>query len=205
MARNLTPIVKLSRREGIQLHPKAVKGMTRRSYAPGDHGQSRRSKPSDYAIQLREKQKVKRLYGVLEKQFRRYVSEAERMDGVSGENLLQLLERRLDNTIYRLGIAPSRQSARQLVSHAHIRLNGKKVNVPSISVKVGDEISVKEASLKNSYFKVLAEQLTADTSVRPSWLSLDSKKITAKVTSLPLRAEQDQDIEEQLIIEFYSR
>lgn len=205
MARNLTPIVKLSRREGIQLHPKAVKGMTRRGYAPGDHGQSRRSKPSDYAIQLREKQKVKRLYGVLEKQFRRYVSEAERMDGVSGENLLQLLERRLDNTIYRLGIAPSRQSARQLVSHAHIRLNGKKVNVPSISVKVGDEISIKEASLKNSYFKVLAEQLSADTSVRPSWLSLDSKKITAKVTSLPLRAEQDQDIEEQLIIEFYSR
>lgn len=205
MARNLTPIVKLSRREGIQLHPKAVKGMTRRNYAPGDHGQSRRSKPSDYAIQLREKQKVKRLYGVLEKQFRRYVHEAERMEGVSGENLLQLLERRLDNTIYRLGIAPSRQSARQLVSHAHIRLNGKKVNVPSISVKVGDEISIKEASLKNTYFKSLAEQLSSDTSTRPSWLSLDPKKITAKVTSLPLRAEQDQDIEEQLIIEFYSR
>ena len=205
MARNLTPIVKLSRREGIQLHPKAVKGMTRRNYAPGDHGQSRRSKPSDYAIQLREKQKVKRLYGVLEKQFRRYVHEAERMEGVSGENLLQLLERRLDNTIYRLGIAPSRQSARQLVSHAHIRLNGKKVNVPSISVKVGDEISIKETSLKNTYFKSLAEQLSSDTSTRPSWLSLDPKKITAKVTSLPLRAEQDQDIEEQLIIEFYSR
>ena len=205
MARNLTPIVKLSRREGIQLHPKAVKGMTRRNYAPGDHGQSRRSKPSGYAIQLREKQKVKRLYGVLEKQFRRYVHEAERMEGVSGENLLQLLERRLDNTIYRLGIAPSRQSARQLVSHAHIRLNGKKVNVPSISVKVGDEISIKEASLKNTYFKSLAEQLSSDASTRPSWLSLDPKKITAKVTSLPLRAEQDQDIEEQLIIEFYSR
>lgn len=205
MARNLTPIVKLSRREGIQLHPKAVKGMTRRNYAPGDHGQSRRSKPSDYAIQLREKQKVKRLYGVLEKQFRRYVHEAERMEGVSGENLLQLLERRLDNTIYRLGIAPSRQSARQLVSHAHIRLNGKKVNVPSISVKVGDEISIKETSLKNTYFKSLAEQLSSDASTRPSWLSLDPKKITAKVTSLPLRAEQDQDIEEQLIIEFYSR
>ncbi len=205
MARNLTPIVKLSRREGIQLHPKAAKGMTRRNYAPGDHGQSRRSKPSDYAVQLREKQKVKRLYGVLEKQFRRYVREAERMDGVSGENLLQLLERRLDNTIYRLGIAPSRQSARQLVSHAHIRLNGKKVNVPSISVKIGDEISIKEASLKNSYFKNLSEQLATDTSTKPSWLSLDSKKISAKVTSLPLRSEQDQEIEEQLIIEFYSR
>lgn len=205
MARNLTPIVKLSRREGTQLHPKAVKGMTRRNYAPGDHGQSRRSKPSDYAVQLREKQKVKRLYGVLEKQFRRYVREAERLEGVSGENLLQLLERRLDNTVYRLGIAPSRQSARQLVSHAHIRLNGKKVNIPSISVKVGDEISIREASLKNAYFKTITEQLKSDTSARPSWLSFDTKKMTAKVTSLPLRAEQDQDIAEQLIIEFYSR
>ncbi len=205
MARNLTPIVKLSRREGIQLHPKAVKGLTRRSYAPGDHGQSRRSKPSDYAVQLREKQKVKRLYGVLEKQFRRYVNEAERMDGVSGENLLQLLERRLDNVIYRLGIAPSRQGARQLVSHAHIRLNGKKVNVPSISVKPGDAISIKESSLNNTYFKALKEQLAQNTDVQPSWLSLDNKKITAKVTGLPQRSEQDQDISEQLIIEFYSR
>lgn len=205
MARNLTPIVKLSRREGMQLHPKAAKGLTRRNYGPGDHGQSRRSKPSDYAIQLREKQKVKRLYGVLEKQFRRYVHEAERLDGVSGENLLQLLERRLDNAVYRAGLAPSRQSARQLVSHAHIRLNSKKVDIPSISVKPGDIISIKESSLQNAYFKMTAEQLSQGSTTQPSWLSLDAKKMTVKVTSLPLRAEQDQEIQEQLIIEFYSR
>lgn len=205
MARNLTPIAKLSRREGVALHPKAVKVMTRRSYGPGQHGQGRRSKPSDYAVQLREKQKVKRMYGVLEKQFRRYVARAERMSGIAGENLLQLLERRLDNAIYRAGLAGSRQAARQLVTHAHIQLNGKKVDIPSISLKPGDEITIRARSLNNSYFKQIAEEIKKSAPTLPSWLSLDSKKLILKVTSLPLRAEQDQEINEQLIIEFYSR
>lgn len=203
MARNIGPIAKLSRREGVELHPKAVKALTRRNYVPGQHGQSRRSKPSDYAVQLREKQKVKRMYGVLEKQFRTYVSRAERMDGVSGENLLSLLERRLDNVCYRLGFAPSRQAARQMVSHAHITLNGKKVDIPSISVKPGDQVAIKPSSQKKPLFSGLQESLAQGTPA--SWLTLDTKKLSAKVTSLPLRSELDQDIQEQLIIEFYSR
>jgi small subunit ribosomal protein S4 len=203
MARNTAPIVKISRREGVALHPKAVKGLTRRNYPPGLHGQSRRQKPGDYALQLREKQKVKRLYGILERQFRRYVSEAERMEGVSGENLLQLLERRLDNAIYRLGLAPSRQSARQLVTHAHITLNGKKVDIPSIIVKPNDVIAVKDSSKSKPYFQALGDNL--QTVSQPSWLKFDTKKLTATVTGLPLREEVDTEIAEQLIIEFYSR
>ncbi len=205
MARNLTPISKLSRREGVQLHPKAAKALTRRNYAPGQHGQARRPKPSDYAVQLREKQKVKRLYGVMEKQFRRYVTEAIRREGVAGENLIQLLERRLDNTVYRMGLAPSRQGARQLVSHAHIRLNGQKVDVPSIQVKPGDVVTVKEGSLKKPHFVALAEELKVSEPNMPSWTKIDTKKLTGTVTGLPLRADADQHIEEQLIIEFYSR
>ncbi|MFO0955063.1 MAG: 30S ribosomal protein S4 [Candidatus Saccharibacteria bacterium] len=205
MARNLTPIGKLSRREGVQLHPKAAKALTRRNYAPGQHGQARRPKPSDYAVQLREKQKVKRLYGVMEKQFRRYVTEAERREGVAGENLLMLLEQRLDNTVYRLGLAPSRQAARQMVTHAHIRLNGKKVDVPSIQVKPGDEITIKESSLKKPLFVTLTEDIKNTAPTMPSWLKFDAKKLKGGVTSHPLRADSDDFIEEQLIIEFYSR
>lgn len=203
MARNLTPVAKLSRREGVQLHPKAIKALTRRNFAPGQHGQARRPKPSDFAVQLREKQKVKRLYGVMEKQFRRYVAEAIRREGIAGENLLQLLELRLDNVVYRLGFAPSRQAARQLVSHAHIRLNGKKINIPSAAVKPGDEITVKESSQKNAYFINQADAIKAQE--MPSWLKLDPKKLTGSVTSLPLRDDSDNFIEEQLIIEYYSR
>ncbi|MBA3679072.1 30S ribosomal protein S4 [Candidatus Saccharibacteria bacterium] len=204
MARNLTPIAKLSRREGVELHPKAVKIMARRAYGPGQHGQGRRSKPSDYSLQLREKQKVKRMYGILERQFRNYVHEAERQAGVSGENLLRLLETRLDNVVYRLGFAPSRQSARQLVTHAHITLNGKKVDIPSIKVKPKDVIAVKAGSQKNEYFKALTENLEAN-AIAASWLSIDSKKMTAKVTGEPTREELIEPIEEQLIIEYYSR
>ncbi|MBI2797710.1 30S ribosomal protein S4 [Candidatus Saccharibacteria bacterium] len=203
MARNTSPIVKISRREGVALHPKAVKGLTRRNYPPGLHGQSRRQKPGDYALQLREKQKVKRLYGILERQFRRYVSEAERMEGVSGENLLQLLERRLDNVVYRLGLAPSRQAARQLVTHAHISLNGKKVDIPSIVVKPQDVIEVKASSKTKPYFQALGDNLL--TVSQPSWLKFDAKGLSATVTGLPLREEVDTEIAEQLIIEFYSR
>lgn len=204
MARNLTPIVKLSRREGVELHPKAIKVMAKRPYGPGQHGQGRRSKPSDYSLQLREKQKVKRMYGILERQFRNYVHEAERQAGVSGENLLSLLETRLDNTVYRLGLAPSRQSARQLVTHAHITLNGKKVDIPSIQVKPKDIISVKDGSKNNEYFKALTETLQAN-SISTSWLSFDPKKMTATVTGQPLREELPEAVEEQLIIEYYSR
>ncbi len=203
MARNIGPIAKLSRREGVELHPKAAKALARRNYIPGQHGQSRRSKPSDYSVQLREKQKVKRMYGILEKQFRIYVARAERMEGVTGENLLALLERRLDNVCYRLGFAPSRQAARQMVSHAHITLNGKKVDIPSITVNPGDEIAVRAASVKKPLFASLEGNLAEASPV--SWLSLNAKKLSAKVTSLPLRSELDQDIQEQLIIEFYSR
>lgn len=204
MARNLTPIAKQARREGVQLHPKAAKALARRNFIPGQHGQSRRSKPSDYSLQLREKQKVKRIYGVLEKQFRIYVARAERMDGVSGENLLSLLERRLDNVCYRLGFTQSRQAARQMVTHAHVTLNGKKVDIPSIIVSPGDEIVVKASSHKKPLFIALAESIDSN-SCSSSWLSLDAKKLSGKVTSLPLRSEMDHDIEEQLIIEFYSR
>ncbi len=205
MARNLTPIAKLSRREGVQLHPKAAKALTRRAYAPGQHGQARRPKPSDYAVQLREKQKVKRLYGVMEKQFRRYVNEAIRRDGVAGENLLGILERRLDNVAYRLGFAPSRQAARQIVSHAHLRVNDKKVDVPSYQVRPGDVITVKTGSQKNVYFTSLTESLKDTPVEQPSWLKADHKKLIGTVTGLPLRADSDQHIEEQLIIEYYSR
>ncbi len=204
MARNLTPIVKLSRREGVELHPKAAKVMAKKAYGPGQHGQGRRSKPSDYSLQLREKQKVKRMYGILERQFKNYVREAERQSGVSGQTLLRLLETRLDNTVYRLGLAPSRQSARQLVTHAHISLNGKKVDIPSIQVKPGDVITIKASSQKNEYFKSVSETIKANT-ISASWLSFDPSKMTAQVTGQPTREELTEEIDEQLIIEYYSR
>ncbi|HSX41541.1 MAG TPA: 30S ribosomal protein S4 [Candidatus Saccharimonadales bacterium] len=205
MARDLAPIVKRSRREKTPLHPKAVKGLTVKNYGPGEHGQSSmRQKLSQYAVQLREKQKVKRLYGLLEKQFRRMVTEAERRQGVTGDILLQLLEQRLDNVVYRLNWAPSRQSARQLVTHGHILLNGKRVDIPSIQVKPGDEITVRDKSAKNSYFQVLSDNLSGNQPII-SWLSLDSKKMVAKVTGTPSRDDINEEIHEQLIIEFYSR
>src|SRR4051812_27699319 len=173
MARDLTPIVKRSRREKTPLHPKAVKGLTVRNYGPGEHGQSTmRAKLSQYATQLREKQKVKRMYGVLEKQFRRVVAEAERRQGVTGDILIQLLESRLDNVVYRLNWAPSRQSARQLVTHGHLMLNGRRVDIPSIQVKPGDEISVRTKSASNSYFTTLKEQIAQNQST-VGWLSSD--------------------------------
>ncbi len=201
MARDLMPIVKRSRREGVALHPKAHKVMAKRKALPGEKAGARRGKMTQYAQQLREKQKVKRMYGLLEKQFRRLVKEAERKDGVSGELLLQLLERRLDNAVYRLHLAPSRTAARQLVSHGHIMLNGRRVDIPSIRVKVGDEITVRPKSAKNSYFQALEIEESPDL----SWLSLNKSKLAGKVTAEPKREEAEPDINEQLIIEFYSR
>lgn len=206
MARDMTPIVKQSRREKVALHPKAIKGMTRRPYGPGEHGQSgMRSKLSQYAVQLREKQKVKRSYGLLEKQFVKLVKEAERREGVSGEILIVLLEQRLDNTVYRLGLATSRRAARQLVTHGHFLLNGRRVDIPSIRVKAGDVITIRPKSAANEYFKVALDGLAA-ASDQNRWISWDGKKQTATVTGLPVREDViDLDINEQLIIEFYSR
>lgn len=201
MARDLEPIVKRSRREGVALHPKAHKVMVRRKALPGQRAGARRSKQTQYGMQLREKQKVKRLYGVMEKQFRRLVEEAERSSGVTGETLLQYLERRLDNVVYRLHLAPSRSAARQLVTHGHIMLNGRRVDIPSIRVQEGDEISVRPKSAKNTYFQTLEGDMDAEL----SWLSFDKSKLRAKVTGLPGRDEAEPDIKEQLIIEFYSR
>lgn len=205
MARDLTPISKRSRREKVALHPKAIKTMTRKAYGPGEHGQANiRSKPSEYATQLREKQKVKRIYGLLEKQFAKLVGEAERKPGVTGDIMLQMLEQRLDNAVYRAGLAPSRQGARQLVSHGHFLLNGRRVDIPSIRIKPGDVAEVRLKSQKSVYFQVLAPELKANpSSVR--WLSLDAKSLNFKVTGLPAREDIDADINEQLIIEFYSR
>jgi small subunit ribosomal protein S4 len=205
MARNLTPIVKLSRREATALHPKAIKGLTKHPYKPGQHGPNAgRSKPSQYSIQLREKQKVKRMYGLLEKQFLRVVKEAERRTGNSGDIMLTLLEQRFDNAVYRLGLAPSRQSARQLVTHGHFMLNGRRVDIPSIVLKPGDEFTIRPKSASNAYFKQVVQDLAGNAaSVR--WLTFDAKKLSGKVTGSPAREDIAEEIREQLIIEFYSR
>ncbi len=205
MARDTSPIVKQSRREGVALHPKAHKIMARKSGIPGEHAGGRQSKPSMYATQLREKQKVRRMYGLLEKQFAKLMNEATRKPGLSGENLLQLLEQRLDNTVYRAGFATSRRGARQLVSHGHFELNGRRVDIPSIRVKVGDVITVRPKSVKSGYFTAINE-VFGNTAQGPlSWVKGDVKKLKIEVTGLPKREEAEADINEQLIVEYYSR
>jgi small subunit ribosomal protein S4 len=205
MARNLKPVVKQSRREKVALHPKAVKAMVKRAYGPGQHGPSQgRQKLTQYAVQLREKQKVKRMYGLLEKQFAKVVAEATRRQGVTGDIMVQLLEQRMDNAVYRLGMAPSRQAARQVVTHGHVMLNGRRVDIPSILLKPGDVIEVRAKSAGNVYFKTLAETLAGNAG-QVRWMSFDAKKMTAKVTGLPSREDVNEEIREQLIIEFYSR
>ncbi len=204
MARDLQPIVKQSRREGYALHPKAHKVLARKTGAPGAHPQSR-GKGSLYLTQLREKQKVRRIYGLLEKQFANLMAKANKMDGQSGENLLRLLEQRLDNAVYRAGFATSRRAARQLVAHGHFMLNGKRVDIPSISVKPDDEIVVRPSSQKTTYFSNL-DNVINDSIQKPlSWLKSDPKKMTIKIVGLPKREEAEDDINEQLIVEFYSR
>ncbi|GHU06866.1 30S ribosomal protein S4 [Alphaproteobacteria bacterium] len=205
MARDRSPIVKQSRREGVALAPKAYKVMTKKTGIPGQHANGRAGKPSLYLGQLREKQKVRRMYGLLEKQFARLMNEASRTQGLAGENLLVLLERRLDNTVYRAGFASTRRGARQLVSHGHFMLNGKRVDIPSIRVKAGDELVVRPASTKSGYFSNL-DEIVKDSATQPvGWLKADPKKMTIKITGLPTRAEAEQDINEQLIVEYYSR
>src|SRR5690606_27428553 len=205
MARDTSPIVKQSRREGYALHPKAHKILAKKSGIPGQHAHGRQGKQSLYSTQLREKQKVRRTYGLLEKQFARLMKEAGRKQGLAGENLLQLLELRLDNAIYRAGFATSRRAARQLVGHGHFMLNGRRVDIPSIRVNEGDEIVVRPKSSSNEYFKQLAD--ISATASQPSlgWIKSDVKKKTIQITGVPSREEAEIDINEQLIVEYYSR
>ena len=208
MARYTGPACKLCRREGKKLYltgERCTSGkcaLDRRSTAPGQHGAAKK-KMGEYGLQLREKQTTKRYYGVLERQFKNYYEEAARKEGMTGENLLILLERRLDNTIFRMGLAESHKEARQLVLHAHFTLNGKKVDIPSLLVKPGDVIAVKEASKDSTKIKALAEALESKTA--PKWLDVDKTNLVAKVVSFPARDDIDFDFNEQLIVELYSK
>jgi small subunit ribosomal protein S4 len=205
MARDRQPITKQSRREGYALHPKAHKIMVKRNSPPGQQTRRRPAKQSQFAIQLREKQKVKRIYGLLERQFKRLMKEADKTKGKSGEVLLQLLERRLDNVIYRAGFSVSRRGARQLVSHGHFLLNGRRVNVPSMKVVPGDEVIIRDKSKKSYYFENIDELTTQVEHAAVSWLRVNRKKFQITVTGLPKREEAEVDINEQLIVEYYSR
>ncbi len=205
MARDRSPIVKQSRREGYALHPKAHKIMARKSGIPGMHAGGRQGKQSLYAVQLREKQKVRRTYGLLEKQFSRLMKDADRAEGQSGEILLQLLERRLDNVIYRAGLSTSRRGARQLVTHGHFLLNGRRVDIPSIRVNAGDVITVRPKSMKSEYFTHIDDVVKNTAQTTLSWMKSDVKKLTITITGVPTRDEAEPDINEQLIVEYYSR
>lgn len=205
MARDRDPIVKQSRREGYALHPKAAKVMMKKTGIPGQHADMRAGKPSLYLTQLREKQKVRRAYGLLEKQFAKLMKEATRAQGLAGENLLKFLEMRLDNAVYRAGFAVSRRQARQLVGHGHFTLNGRRVDIPSIRVKLGDEIVVREKSIKGGFFSGL-EDIAATSNQKPlGWLKADVKKAKITITGVPARDEAEEGINEQLIVEYYSR
>ena len=209
MARYSGPVCRLCRRERMKLFLKGDRcfkekcAIERRAYPPGQHGQRRGRRSLGYGPQLREKQKVKRIYGVLEKQFRNYFKDAERRRGVTGDNLLVSLERRLDNVVYNLGFASSRAQARQLVRHGHIQIDGKKTTIPSYQVKPGQQIAVKEGSRKNEFIRASVE--TARGRGIPSWLELDPDNFVGKVTTLPTREDIKLPIEEQLIVELYSR
>ena len=208
MARYTDAVCRICRREGDKLFLKGDRcysdkcAIARRSYAPGQHGQGRK-KSSEYGTQLREKQKAKRYYGLLEGQFYHYFELAEKMSGMTGENLLKVLESRLDNVVYRAGFAMSRPEARQLVSHAHFTVNGKKVNIPSYRVKAGDVVAIAEKSMSNEKFKAVLEANAS----RPAlnWLSLDTAKGQVTVVNLPERSEIDLQVEEHLIVELYSK
>lgn len=197
---------KLCRREGCKLFLKGERclskkcAMERRAVAPGVHGAAKK-KNSEYGLQLREKQKVKRAYGLLEKQFHKYYVEANRMKGVVGDNMLSLIERRLDNVVFRMGIGSSRAECRQIVNHGHITVNGKNVNIPSYQVKVGDVIAIKENKKNKEMFKELKDVKV----VMPKWLEFDAEKLSGKIIALPQRDDVDMNIQEHLIIELYSK
>ena len=208
MARYKEAVCRLCRREGLKLFLKGDRcfkekcAIERRQYAPGQHGK-RRSKVQGYGIQLREKQKVKRIYGLLEKQFRLYFERAERRTGITGENLLRQLELRLDNVAYSLGFAASRAQGRQLVRHGHVEVNGKKINVPSYQVKAGDTVTLRATSAQNTAIQHALEEVKGRGV--PEWLSFDSGQMTGKISSLPTREQINLPVQEQLIVELYSK
>ena len=217
MSKNLSPVCKLCRREGEKLYLKGERcfspkcAFERRSFAPGQHGRtgsrsgggSRTGRESDYLRQLRAKQRARRVYGILERQFRRYYEVANQRRGLTGLNLLQILESRLDNVVFRLGFASSRAQARVMVTHGHFTVNGRRTDVPSMLLKEGDVISVREGSQKLTYFKGLGD--SADARTAPTWLNRDTKGLTGSVQRLPERSEIDGSLNEQLIVEYYSR
>ena len=209
MARYTGPVCKLCRREGIKLFLKGERCFTpkcaieRRNFPPGQAGQRRRGKVSDYGVQLREKQKARRYYGIMERQFRRHFEAAERLPGATGENLLRILEMRLDNLVYRLGFGDSRAESRQLVRHGHMLVNGHKVDIPSYLCKPGDVIAVCDDARGNEFFKGLPEAIGRKEI--PTWLQIDARNLSGRVVQLPGRADLDVNLSEQLIVEFYSR
>ena len=209
MARYTGPVCRLCRRERMKLFLKGERcfkekcAIERRGYPPGQHGQRRGRRSLNYGPQLREKQKVKRIYGILEQQFRKYFQEAERKKGITGENLLILLERRLDNVVYSLGFASSRAQARQLVRHGHFSVDGRKITIPSFQVREGQSIVVKENSKKNDFIRAAVE--SARGRGIPDWLELNAESYTGKVLALPKREDIKLPIQEQLIVELYSR
>ncbi|MEW5761954.1 MAG: 30S ribosomal protein S4 [Bacillota bacterium] len=208
MARYTGPRCRLCRREGVKLYLKGDHcysprcALERRPYPPGQHGRGRK-KVTEYALQIREKQKARRIYGVMETQFRNYFARAERQPGITGENLLRLLERRLDNVVYRLGLAASRNEARQLVRHGHFLVNGRKVNIPSYQVRVGDTITVREKSRSMPRMQELMER--AAEKAPPAWLTYEPEQATGRVIALPAREQIDVPVKEHLIVELYSR
>ena len=209
MARYRLAVCRLCRREGIKLFLKGQRCLTdkceieKRNFAPGQHGKSRRPKIVGYGLQLREKQKLRRLYGILEDQFRSYFEKAARMKGVTGENLLMMLERRLDNAVYRLGLASSRAAARQLVRHGHIQVSGSKVNIPSFAIAPGQEIAIRESS-RNLEAVQRSLDLAGGRSV-PPWLQLDREGLKGRVITLPKREDVNFPIQEQMVVELYSK
>lgn len=212
MARYTGPVCKLCRREGEKLFLKGTRcfspkcAFERRAYPPGQHGRGatfRRRRASDYARQLREKQKARRIYGVLERQFRRYFREAVRRPGVTGENLLVILESRLDNVVYRMGFADSRAQARQLVQHGHFDMNGRRTDTPSALLKPGDVVSVRQNSRRLKYFKDLSAVMEERDA--PGWIVVEPSQLSGRVLALPTREAIDQPLNEQLIVEYYSR
>lgn len=211
MARYTGPKVRQSRRAGVPLHEKAERAFSRRGRGranrqnpPGMHGDKRRRRPSEHGLQLREKQKVRWLYGVLEKQFRRHFAEASRQEGVTGENLLRILEMRLDSVVYRLGFASTRPQARQIVNHGHIMVNGRKTDIPSFITKPGDVISVRPQSRQKEYFKILAEEI--EHRDVPEWLTRNTSEMSGVVVRQPSRDQMVlPPLNEQLVVEFYSR
>lgn len=212
MARYIGPVCKLCRREGEKLFLKGQRcytpkcAMERRPYPPGQHGkqtQWRRSNDSDFGAQLRAKQKARRVYGVLERQFRRYYKKALKTRGLTGLTLLQILESRLDNVIYRMGYASSRSAARQMINHGHFKVNDRRTNIPSMQIKPGDKIEIREESKAKTLFKEVAA--VADERTVPAWINRDVKSLSGEITRLPDRSEIDANLNEQLIVEFYSR